>query len=317
MGEEAGLGQVLVLKTRATVGRNHKDYEGLVRSYLISRVSQQTLDPMTARNQRSHLAGFIREVAGTAPQDLSIGQVERWMDSIRHLRPSTRRGHCSTVRCFCAWLVRTGVMDCNPTLDVPRPRLPEVPPRALSPVAMDKLFAACPDERATAIVWLMFGMGQRCCEVASLTFERWDRDGEAMRLIGKGSKERELPVPRDATAAVEAYLAEFPADGGPVIRSYRRPTQGLTPDALSGMVSEWIRAAGVKKAPLDGNSAHALRHTAASDTLEACGDVRVVQEMLGHSNLSTTSIYLRRVPLTRMRQAIEARYVDADDLTAS
>jgi site-specific recombinase XerC len=73
------------------------------------------------------------------------------------------------------------------------------------------------------------------------------------------------------------------------------------------MVAEWMRAAGVKRRPYDGNSAHALRHTAASDVLEVSGDLRAVQAMLGHSQLQTTSIYLRRAELGRLRDAMTGR----------
>jgi integrase len=81
----------------------------------------------------------------------------------------------------------------------------------------------------------------------------------------------------------------------------------LAPDTISGMVSEWMRAAGVKSWARDGVSAHALRHTCASDVLEHSKDLRAVQDMLGHRHLQTTSVYLRRANLDRLREAMGGR----------
>jgi len=157
----------------------------------------------------------------------------------------------------------------------------------------------------------MVGMGLRCCEVERLEMGQWDRRAQVMVVRGKGSHERALPVPVEVSAALAAYLAEHPAGSGPLVRSYRRPT-ALAADTLSGMVSEWFRAAQVKRSARDGVSAHALRATAASDVLDVCGDLRVVQEMLGHQNLATTSIYLRRAGLPQMREAMSGRTYQTD-----
>jgi integrase/recombinase XerC len=196
----------------------------------------------------------------------------------------------------------------NPTFEIPVPKQPRSEPRALdADLVADLIAVVVGDTRATAIVWLMVGMGLRCCEVSSVEMANWNRSGQTMTVTGKGSHQRTLPVPPEVSGALVVYLDEYPTRSGPIIRSFRRPTQALTPDALSGMVAEWMRAASVKLAARDGRSAHALRHTAASDVLDACGDLRVVQEMLGHSNLSTTAIYLRRAGLPKMRLAMAGR----------
>ncbi|HEX7277537.1 MAG TPA: tyrosine-type recombinase/integrase [Acidimicrobiales bacterium] len=278
----------------------------LVREYLTYRVAQHTLSAMSARNHRSTLNDFVRK-SDCPAATLTVLHVENWLASISHLQPATRRGHFSMVKVFCSWLVRNGHLVKNPTVEVPVPKQPRSMPRALDADLVADLLAECPDNRARAIVWLMVGMGLRCCEVSSAEMAGWDRRGQAMTVTGKGSHERTVPVPSEVKAALGAYLDEYPTRSGPIIRSYRRPTRALTPDALSGMVSEWMRAAEVKLAARDGVSAHALRHTAASDVLDACGDLRVVQEMLGHANLSTTAIYLRRAGLPKMRLAMAGR----------
>lgn len=106
---------------------------------------------------------------------------------------------------------------------------------------------------------------------------------------------------------MDAYLDRFPASFGPLVRSYRDPSKSLGADTLSGMVAEWMRAAGVKRRSRDGVSAHCFRHTAASDVLDNCNDLRVVQQMLGHQHLTTTAIYLRRASMGKMREAMAGR----------
>lgn len=112
---------------------------------------------------------------------------------------------------------------------------------------------------------------------------------------------------RHAAQALEAYLAEWPATVGPMIRSTTPPFPALSLSALSHYMATWMYEAGIKHAPRDGVSGHALRHTAASDVLDNCQDLRVVQELLGHRSLQTSAVYLRRARIDTIRQAMEDR----------
>jgi len=263
---------------------------------------------MAARNHRSTLAVFVRTLDECVPGQITARHIDHWMESRRHLSPATRRACFSQVRCFCRWLVRRGYLASDPTIDVPAPKVPRSVPRALQEDAVAALLDVCPDTRALAIVWCMVGLGMRCVEVSRLQVADWDRQRSVITACGKGSHERVLPVPPEVASALSDYLTDYPARSGPLIRSYKRPAQGLLADTLSGMVSEWMRAALIKRIPRDGVSAHALRATAASDVLDTCGDLRVVQEMLGHQSLAPTSIYLRRAGLGQMRTAMEGRH---------
>ena len=84
-------------------------------------------------------------------------------------------------------------------------------------------------------------------------------------------------------------------------------TRGISYCWLGVLVAQWLRDADVKHRPLDGKAAHALRHTAASDIADIETDLRVVQQFLGHQSLATTQVYLRRIGLTRIREAMQAR----------
>jgi integrase/recombinase XerC len=163
------------------------------------------------------------------------------------------------------------------------------------------------DLRGRAIVELMVGMGLRCIEVATVQVGDYDPRRRTMRVVGKGGHRRVLPVPAGTARAVDAYLQSGGITYGPLIRSKNDPAAGITPLYLSTMVSRWMRAAGIKGARFDGVSAHALRHTCASDVLDRSGSLVVVQEMLGHADLNTTRIYLRGAGLDEMREAMEGR----------
>ncbi len=279
----------------------------LTDNYLAQRLALHELTPLTARNHRSALSTFSRSCGRRPVERLSPRDVERWLATRHHLAPATRRSQFSYIRSFCSWLVKRRYVRTDPTADVKAPRLPRSVPRALPRDDIGRLLAACPDERGRAIVWLMVGMGLRCVEVARLEVGDWDRAVGVMVVEGKGRHQRALPVPLDVEAAVGAYLHRHPATAGPLIRSYRVPPEALHADTISGMVSEWMALAGIKRLPRDGVSAHALRHTAASDVLEHCHDLRVVQAMLGHQHLSSTSVYLRRAAIGQMREAMDGR----------
>lgn len=279
----------------------------LMNRYLSHRLAQSTLSISSARNHRSHLTVFVGVVASVRPGDLAVEDIERWLATRSNLRPSTRRGQFSTVKTFCAWLVRTRHLATNPALEMASPRTPRTVCRAQDERCVRALLDVLPDTRARAVTWLMLGMGLRCCEVHHLEVGDWDRRAKAMVVRGKGSHERVVAVPEEVTSVLLSYLDDHPAGAGPLIRSYRRPGDALTADALSGMVSEWMRLAGIKRASRDGVSAHALRATAASDVFDITKDVTMVQEILGHQNLNTTQIYLRRPNLTQMHKAMAGR----------
>lgn len=135
----------------------------------------------------------------------------------------------------------------------------------------------------------------------------YDPAAATIEVTGKGLHERVVPVPGEVAAVLDRYLSTVGVMSGPLIRSSRIPSRGLSAETISTYVSRWMADAGVKVGRWDGRSAHALRHTAASDVLDVCGDLRVVQAMLGHEHLSSTSIYLRRAKLDQLRAAMEGR----------
>lgn len=248
--------------------------------------------PTTARNRRYVLARFCRAVDLDAAH---LVGVDLWLDQLGRQAPRGRRADLSHVRGFTAWLTAGGHVGVDPLADTPRIRVPRSVPRALPADQVAAILDACPDPRARLIVELMLWCGLRRAEVPALRVDDVDQVAGTLRVRGKGGHERLLPLPTAVSRSVDAYLAERPplAPRAPLIRSYQHPASGISAVRIWMIVSAVMTAAGVHLAPRDGRSPHALRHTAATDTLRAGATLADVQALLGHSSISTTAIYLR------------------------
>lgn len=259
------------------------DFGVLAEEYVRHRQLAGEITALTARNDRCALRQFAAAGAdGPA-----------WAESLDGLAPATRRRRFSTVKGFCRWAVVSGHMAADPLVGLRPPRQPRAVPRALPADDVGRLIASCPDERARLIVVWMVQLGLRCVEMARVELGDIDRAERLVRIRGKGGHQRILPLVSEAADALAAYLAaETPAGAGPLIRSRIAPHKGLDADTISGMVAEWMWAAGIKRRRRDGISAHALRHTAATDMLRAGAHLRDVQAALGHAHLVTTEVYL-------------------------
>lgn len=218
--------------------------------------------------------------------------------------PSTRRLRWGFVSGFCEWLVDEEVLGRNPFRQVKPPKPPRRPPRALPNDAVGALLSVAPDLRARLIILLMVQQGLRCGGVAGLLIEDVDLAAGVLRVSEKFGNERVLPITEECREALVAYLGRFPASQGPLVRAWR-PNGGtgrtcapvaserpLAAGTVSKMVSAWMYEAGVKSLPRDGRSAHALRHTCATDMLEAGADLMEVRDTLGHTSVATTQAYL-------------------------
>lgn len=282
-----------------------------VNAYVTHRRQLGRINPATARSVRYTLGLFAESYGERPVRQLSRVDVERWLAQQSHLAPSSRRLHLSRVRTFGRWLVLNDVIRRDPTLgieDIAQPRRVE---RGMPHDDIAAVLDLAPDLRARAMLRLMVGCGLRCVEVARLGHGDYDRRDRVLRVVGKGLNEREVPVPAEVAAVLDAYLDAESTSAGPLFRNRVNPSRGLTAATVSRYTVRWMRAAGVKARAHDGVSAHALRHTAASDVLDRCDDIRVVQAMLGHQAITTTERYVRRPRVEGLREAMEGRKYEA------
>lgn len=261
-----------------------------VETYLHAR-RQQGAAPGSLANWRWALDHF-HTFLGRRPLKL-VGRtdIERWQETCRDYSPASRRQMLSTIRGYLDWCERRRLIGRNPARDVRGPRQPRTLPRALAGGAPGRVLLACPDNRARLIVVLMLQEGLRCIEISRLELADIDRQHKTVRVTGKAGHQRVLPLLEETEFALDAYLAEHPASAGPLVRSYTQ-NRALTAGSISRLVARWMYDAGVKQAPRDGVSAHANRHTMATDMLRNGAHLRDVQAALGHRFMSTTETYL-------------------------
>ncbi|HEY7106904.1 MAG TPA: site-specific tyrosine recombinase XerD [Acidimicrobiia bacterium] len=208
----------------------------------------------------------------------------------------------AAVRSFHRFCVEEGLVRSDPSEDIGGPRVPQGIPKALSEAEVDALLAAVPGDdprarRDRAILETLYAGGLRISELVGLDLGDLDVDGGQARVLGKGSKERVVPLGRGARAALADYLhAARPTLARPATR-----TDAVFLNARGGRLTRqgaWliVRTAG-ERAGLGGRLfPHVLRHSCATHMLDHGADIRVVQELLGHASLSTTQVYTRVSP---------------------
>lgn len=284
---------------------------GTLDSYIVDYIGKRRrrgeITQHSAANYTYALFSFSNSYADRPIDQLSRKAVERWLEEIGHLHPRTRDMYLSTVRKFCEWLVLEEVVKVNPTRGIQKIRQPRQLKRALHSSMIDKLLPVLPDTRAQVIVHAMLQEGLRAIEVSRLTVEDFDTGRNIIFVTGKGDHQRELPITDEFARILNQHLKKEDIRSGPVVRSQGTVAGPIQANRISKLVSDWMMEAGIKTRPRDGVSAHALRHTAATDVLERSGDLRAVQELLGHANISTTSIYVGKGDRGRLREAMEGR----------
>ena len=202
----------------------------------------------------------------------------------------------SAIRSFCRYLLREGMMTANPIADTSSPKLDKRLPSFLSIAEMESLLKA-PDlstpsgQRDRALMELLYAAGIRVSELANLDTGQVNLSANEIRVWGKGSKERVALIGEPAAEALNAYLSQ----GRPKLMGKKsssalfvnRYGKRLTERSVQKMLQKYAILAGIDKRIYP----HLLRHTFATHLLDGGADLRVVQELLGHANLSSTQIY--------------------------
>jgi integrase/recombinase XerC/integrase/recombinase XerD len=218
----------------------------------------------------------------------------------------------AAIRGLYDFLVRSELVTQNPADLVSSPKREQKLPRVLSVEQARELLERIPAStplqlRDRAMLELAYSCGLRCEEIVNLDQGALDYEGERLRVTGKGGRERLLPVGEPARRALERYQAKGrPALGsGPAEPALFLSKSGrrLSSSDVTRRLGLWVREAALA----GGVSPHSLRHSFATHLLEGGADLRTIQELLGHSSISTTQIYTR-VDAARLREAYAATH---------
>jgi integrase/recombinase XerC len=260
--------------------------------------------PHTLRNYRIDLLEFNEFLRGrgSSPSDADARLVRAWMSSLyqRRLAKSTMARKLASVRSWFRFLARRRAVAQNPARQVRSPRpahlLPSFLPKDESKNLLDRAVdLSTRDRRDHALLELLYATGIRAAECSALDYADLDRSHGTVRVLGKGSKERVVPVGEAALAAVDRYLAARGAPRGALFAN--RWGSRLTPRSIQRIVSRRARLAGIDRRV----TPHTLRHTFATHMLGEGADLRAIQELLGHSRLSTTQRYTHVSPEQLMK----------------
>ena len=244
----------------------------------------------------TELVRLLTEESSETAQDLKrrdfVAALKRL--SQQGLSERTLARKLSAWRQYCGWLVQSGMMDNDPTFNLKAPRLPERLPKALPQEELNHMLDSAPADdslavRDHALFELMYGSGLRLSEIHGLDLGDVLLDEGWVSVTGKGRKERQVPLSGKSVEALRVYLSErVAADSETALFTGKNGTR-LGQRQIQKRLQAWA----VRQGSGQHISPHMMRHSYASHLLQSSRDIRAVQELLGHSNLSTTQIYTK------------------------
>jgi integrase/recombinase XerC len=282
-------------------------------------VNEKALSTHTVRAYLGDLDSFVEHLANngvTEIDEINLQLIRSWLatQQVRGGARTTLSRRAVSIRLFTKWAAKRGYLatDIGATLATPKPHrtLPGVLTQSDAATAMDSMatraaeFDTPTSIRDVAIVELLYATGARVSEVCGLDLEDLDFHRNTIRVLGKGNKERMIPMGAPAVKALNTYINDARPQlandksaralflGARGKRIDQRAVRTIVYEALSAL--EGVERMGP----------HALRHSAATHLLEGGADLRTVQEILGHSSLATTQIYTH-VSTDRLRQAFK------------
>ena len=289
-----------------------------LRGYLDHLTVERGLAPNTLSSYRRDLRRYVGHLAARGvidPGAVAEGDVSSFLVALREgdeehppLAATSAGRAVVAVRGFHRFLLREGLTGTDPARGVRPPPPPKRLPKAISVEDVEALLAAAgADEtpravRDRALLELLYGCGARISEAVGLDLDELDMEQGVVRLLGKGSKERVVPVGSYAREAVQGYLVR----ARPALAAAGKGSPALFLNSRGGRLSRqsaWtaLRAAAQRAGISREVSPHTLRHSFATHLLDGGADVRVVQELLGHASVTTTQVYTL-VTVDRLRE---------------
>lgn len=272
------------------------DIERQVAEYLAALAVERGFSPATIDAYGRDLRQYVAHLDGDSPTPT---EVDAFVASLAELAPATVARKVAAVRGFHRFLVGEGITERDPTALVETPRRPDAIPKALDIEVCIRLVTATNDTtvagaRDRALLEFLYGTGARASEAVSLDLRGLDLDEATAVLTGKGNKQRMVPLGGPAVEALRVWLSRRldlgPSDDAVFVNLRGRR---LTRQTVFDVVRKAAERSGIDPSEV---SPHVLRHSAATHMIEAGADIRTVQEMLGHANVSTTQVYTRVTP---------------------
>ena len=283
----------------------------LLRGYLQHLAHERRLSHHTVENYGRDIGALVALAGATPLKDLEVQHVRRFVAQLhsRGLDGRSLARMLSAWRGFYHYLARDHGYAANPCVGIKPPKSAKRLPHALSPDEAGRLMEIEAKDplalRDKAILELLYSSGLRLSELTGLAEEDVNFRDATVRVTGKGAKTRIVPVGRHALEALDAWLParDQLARMGEKALFVGRDGGALGPRAVQARLKQWALKLGLA----DKVHPHALRHSFASHVLQSSGDLRAVQEMLGHASISTTQVYTKVSP-ERLRAVYDAAH---------
>jgi len=280
--------------------------------FIIHLIAEKNASPYTVKNYRHEIGqffDFLKEQGIDSWDEVDRHVLRRylaWLQAQGYVKASITR-RVSELRSFCRYLVREVILDTTPFRAISSPRIPNRSSAYLRVQEVEALLPA-PEpidpqgQRDRAILEMLYAAGLRVSELVGLNLKNVNLDQGELRVWGKGAKERVALLGEPACRALKHYLQ----DGRPKLIKENRPTNALFLNRLGGRLStrsvsnildKYAKMAGLARRV----TPHVVRHTFATHLLDGGADLRTVQELLGHADLSSTQIYTH-VSQSRVRE---------------
>ena len=275
-----------------------QDLQAELRVYLGSLEHERRLSPHTVQNYRRDLDKLLLFMRRMELEHWSwlTPAIARQFPARLHaagLGGKSIQRALSAARSFYHFLIERKAVDLNPFVEVRAPKAGRKLPDTLNVDEIETLLEAMGDDdlgkRDRAIFELVYSSGMRLSELVSVDLNDVRRDVDMLEVTGKGSKQRLVPVGRKARAAIAEWLGVRAsiADSDEAALFVSQRGQRLSARSIQSRLGYWARRSGLNRRLYP----HMLRHSFASHILESSGDLRAVQELLGHANIATTQIY--------------------------
>jgi integrase/recombinase XerC len=289
------------MKREKVLSSDSDDPKGFIHQFIHYLSSEKNASPHTCRCYETDLEEFENFLKSSGMYLTSTGRIRieevdrlairKYLSFLhRKNRKSSIARKVSTLRSFYKYLVREQIIPSNPAKNVATPKAEKPLPTALTVDEAFRLMESPGEKeqlRDRAILELLYSSGLRVSELVGLDENQLDQELGIVKVMGKGRKERIVPVGKKAMEALKSYLEDrgHVEPNGPI---FLNPRGGrLTARTVGRLVKKYTRHSGVFRKI----SPHSLRHTFATHLLDAGADIREIQEMLGHASLSTTQRY--------------------------
>lgn len=297
------------------------DPEALVSGYLQWLTVEKGRSRATIEAYQRDIRAFLTWWGGErSVAEVTTADLEAYLNHLRDSRAASSVARTlSSLRGWWGFLVDEGLLNANPSAHVTPSRRGRTLPKPLPEEVLAHLLDMMPREspvdlRDRALLELLYGTGARVSEVVGLEIQDLDFDEELIRVTGKGSKQRLVPMGHTLRAALHDYLAAGGRSEFPQPRAHAHVfvnTRGgpLSRQGVDLIISSRALNAGINRSTI---SAHVFRHSCATHMLAHGADIRVVQELLGHASISTTQVYTA-VSITSMQRVYSNAHPRAHD----